>query len=45
MGRENRVVFLAGKSFFLGGGGDTAVLDQRRSAVVIKSRDPKDAQR
>ena len=44
MGREAGIVFFAGESFFLGGGGDTAVLDQRRGAVVIKSRDPEDAQ-
>ena len=29
-------MFLAGKAFFLRGGNDAAVFDQRRSRVVIK---------
>jgi hypothetical protein len=36
---EARIVFLAGEALFLGRGHDTAVLDQRRRAVVIEGRD------
>lgn len=35
---KTRVVFLAGEAFFLGGGNDAAILDQRGGTVMIERR-------
>ena len=43
VGREARIVFPAGEALLLGGGGDTAILDERRGAIVIEGRDAEDA--
>jgi hypothetical protein len=36
MTRKRRIMFLAGKAFFLRGSDNAAVVNQRRSRVVIK---------
>ena len=36
-------MFLAGEAFFLGGGHDTAILDQGRGAVVIEGGNTQNA--
>jgi len=39
--RKIKIMFLPGETFLLGGRDNLPVLEQRRGAIMIESRDPK----